>query len=129
MFKSVAAWWFTPRTTEPNLVFREKTGRALIAVALVLVAASLFTSLLLFNAPWTLLSYPTAEVVAGTLLVVSFIALQRGQVTTAGYILVAAFIWFSAFIPLVDTATGTSSINYYVISLVIVALVLPRRAI
>jgi two-component system, sensor histidine kinase len=129
MFKSVAAWWFTPRTTEPNLIFREKTGRALIAVTLVLVVASLFTSLLLFNAPWKLVSYPTAELVAGALLVASFIALQRRQVTTAGYILVAAFMWFSAFIPLVDTATGTSSVNYYVISLVIVALVLPRKAI
>lgn len=124
-----AQQWLAPRTTDPNLKFREKTIRIILPLTLVLIILSFITSIVVFKSEWTLISYPTAEVVAGVLLVLSGIAVNRGKITQAGYLLVSMFVFFSTFTMAADSAISDTFLTNYIMSLVVVALVMDRRAI
>jgi len=121
--------WFKPRTTDLNLVFRERTIRTLVASLFPVLCLALFTSLFLFEAHWELISYPTAELLAGIMLILSALAISQGRITLAGYLLVAMFIVFSVFILTVPRSPANVSITGSLLTLVVVALVLPRRTI
>ena len=121
--------WFTPRTTDPNLKFREKTIRVILPLTLVLIILSFITSVVVFKADWTLVSYPTAEGVAAILLVLSGVAVSRGKITQAGYLLVSMFVFFSTFTTVADSGDASRFLTQYIMSLVVVALVMHRSTI
>ncbi|MCC6973807.1 MAG: HAMP domain-containing histidine kinase [Anaerolineae bacterium] len=121
--------WFQPRTTDPNLIFRERTIRTLIVAILVIDILALLSSLLIFGGGWELISYPSAEVLVMVLLVLSAIAVSKGRITLSGYLLVGTFIIFSVFILTIPLSASNVAITASFMSLVVVAMVLPREAI
>jgi signal transduction histidine kinase len=124
-----AKQWLTPRATEPSLKFREKTIRIILPLMLVLIILAFITSVTVFNSKWALVSYPTAEIFAAVLLVLSAIAVHNGKITQAGYLLVSMFVFFSTFIVAVDVKESATFLTNYIMSLVVVALVMERKVI
>jgi len=127
---SVLTTWFKPRTTNPNLIFRERTLRALIASILVISLLALLSSIILFQSPWTIISYPSIMILDSVLVVVAGYLVSRGHLTSAGYTIVSSFILFSGVVLLIPgTTNATLAITTSITTLIVVALVLPRSAI
>jgi len=121
--------WLEPRTTDPNQKFREKTIRALVPVLLILVSLAWLVSFFYFKEKWDFSSYLTAETISGILLVATAVMVHKRRITTASYLLVSTFMFFSTYVPLFSLGNPVSFSGFYVITLVVVTLVMPRSSI
>jgi signal transduction histidine kinase len=125
LFKSWTANWFTPRTTNSNLIFRERTMRFLLAVLIVLDGLALFTSLAFWGSNKI---YPAAEGITGVMLIAAAVAVHRGRITVSSNLMIAAFLFFSTFLTAFYPARE-SFITNYILSVVALSLVTQRSAI
>src|SRR5262249_54061787 len=73
-------------------------------------------------------AYPIAEALTGLLFIFAAVAVQRGLITEAGYLLVAGFLFFSTFLTAFSLASSTFITNY-ILAVVVISLVLPRSTI
>jgi signal transduction histidine kinase len=123
--KSWWSGWFTPRTTDQNLLFREKTLRVLLALLIVLDALALVSSLAFWGKQS---AYPIAEAITGLLFILAAVSVHRGRITESGYLMVAGFLFFSTFLT-AFSLTSLTFITNYILAVVVISLVLPRSTI
>ncbi len=122
--------WFKPRTTNPNLIFRERTLRALIASIFIITLVVMLISVFIYKSEFALVSYPSIEVVALIILIVAALLVSQERIAAAGYVLVGMFVFFSVTVLLVPgSQNDVLSTSIATITLLVVALVLPRTAI
>src|SRR3954447_1478263 len=91
--------WQRPRSKDRDAAFRERTIRLVVGIGVILIALTLFGSLFIFRDPWEPVSYPTLWFVLLVLGIASAVAVNRGHVLGAGWLLVT--VWMVAAIGVV----------------------------
>lgn len=117
--------WLRPRSTDPAVMFRERTVRLLTLVMVPLLFTSLITTLLLVSEPWEMVSIKTDYTITLILGVLCMYAVHRGKVRAASFLVVLNGLVHTAFTLIVYGPTFTWLIGA-IISLILSALVLPR---
>jgi signal transduction histidine kinase len=122
--------WQRPRSKDRDAAFRERTIRLVVGIGVILIALTLFVSLFVFRDPWEPVSYPTLWFVLLILGISSAVAVNRGHVLGAGWLLVT--VWMVAGVGVVIMGkgyAGTQGITTLMLALVCASVVLPRYAI
>ena len=122
--------WLKPRSQDRDAAFRERTIRLVLGVGILLIALTLFVSLVVFRDPWQWVSYPTLFILMLVLAGVAGVAVSRGSVLVAGWLLVV--VWMIAGVGVVVMGqgyAGSQGVATLMFALVCASVVLPRRAI
>ncbi len=122
--------WRKPRSQDRDTAFRERTIRLVIGIGVILIALTLFISLVVFRDPWEPVSYPTLFVIMLILGGGAAIAVSRENVLVAGWLLVS--VWLVAGVGVVVMGqgyAGSQGVATLMFALVCASVVLPRNAI
>lgn len=125
----VRAWkrWIEPRSTNRDEAFRERTIRITSGILVIAGVFNTFVTRVVFADPWTLISISTFVVVAFALALASCVAVARGKIDLAGWLLVSLFIIAAIGVNLVIGFWGaTLSIPVCMLAVLVTALVLKR---
>jgi signal transduction histidine kinase len=122
--------WFKPRSQDRDESFREGTIRITAAFVLVVTALGLVASRVFFGSyAWDLFSWSTLILLSFFIALGSAIAVSRGHIITAGWLMVVMFTFAAVSISMLDGYWATLVIPAFTIATVMTALVLPRSAI
>ncbi|MBI5666383.1 MAG: hypothetical protein HZC41_00125 [Chloroflexi bacterium] len=134
-FQTVANWvrqWLKPRSHDRDAAFREQVIRSTLAIVIVLDLLSFASTILIFRAQWSLISFPTLHLMALVICLLSAVVLLRGHLVLAGWLLTLLFIFgASGVIALArqaETIIGiVLGIAPFMFAPIIATLALPRR--
>ncbi len=121
--------WLEPRSKSRDQAFQERTIRVTVGFLLVAAALSLVSSIFIFQSVWSFVSFPTLLITILVLCSASVIAVNKGQILSAGWLLVSAMVVGSSGTMLLSGYTGFLVPPVSMLVILLTALVLPRDAI
>ncbi len=80
--------WFTPRSTERDAAFRERSLRVAVGIVTTMAFISFGLSVFVFRDEWTLVSIKSLHVIALILLIISAYTISQQHLTTSGWLLI-----------------------------------------
>jgi signal transduction histidine kinase len=131
-FRRLLKWWLTPHATERDAAFRERSIRAGVLIILIGVSLSLIATVFVFGSPISLISLPTVTLAALVPCIISAFLVNRGQLLTSGWLLIAAPLIGATGLILVlrqDGVFSISGIPSFMLIAPLAALILPRSTI
>src|SRR5689334_25219621 len=85
--------YFQPRSSDPEVAFRERTIRITVVLLILLLTLAILTNLLIFqDFRKGEYSYLVFMIVTDVLMIASLVALEQKKILVAGWILAVAFV-------------------------------------
>jgi signal transduction histidine kinase len=126
--------WFAPRSQNRDEAFRERTVRITLFFSTLLISLSFLASLLIFQDPWGVISFPSIHVFLLILCVVSAYFIARGEIITSSLVLVLAIYVGAVGLNLLARQEGSvlrflTGIPTFMFPPLVAALLFPRNTI
>jgi len=119
--------WVKPRSTDRDVAFRENTIRFTSGVLTIALVLGLGLQLALFPLPTSLVSFVTFIALGLVGSVASAIAVQNGDVSGAGYLLIGVLLTLSLGITLLNGLSSPTAPPTVLLTMIMSAVVLPRK--
>ncbi len=120
--------YFQPRSTDPEVAFRERTIRITVVLLIVLLSLAIFTNVFIFQdfakGDWNFLIF---LVISNVLMIASLLLLERRNVLMAGWMLAFAFLEILVSLALINGYWNALIGPALMLVLLVTALALPRR--
>jgi len=119
--------FFKPRSTDPDLVFREKTIRLIAVFMLVLSILAFISSFTIYHNDWVLLSFPSMELLSIIIHVVVLVLLERRKILLSGILVVTLQSLAGMFVAFFGIDGITILTPLLLVVILVSALELPRK--
>jgi signal transduction histidine kinase len=120
--------YFQPRSTDPEVAFRERTIRITVVLLILLLTLAILTNLLIFqDFKRGEYSYLLFMIVTDVLMIASLVALEQKKVLVSGWILAVAFVEILVSLTLINGYWDVKIGPALMLALLVTALALPRR--
>src|SRR5258708_24881452 len=120
--------YFQPRSTDPEVAFRERTIRITVVLLIVLLSLAIFTNVFIFQdyakGDWNFLIF---LVVSNVLMIASLMLLEKQYVLVAGWVLAIAFLEILVSLALINGYWNALIGPALMLCLLVTALALPRQ--